>query len=116
VPANLSAAPSSLNPQPFPPYPGKTPRAFGAFLAFFQLGQTRSHQAVADKLGEGLPAVKHWASKMTDHSDTVQYAAAGLKTNTNEEGLGGNDAATALRYLVAAESRRIYQVKLTGLC
>ena len=56
--------PSTLNPQPlFPRSPGETPRAFGAFLAFFQLGQARSHQAVADKLGESLPTVKRWASR-----------------------------------------------------
>jgi hypothetical protein len=34
--------------------PGETPRAFGAFLAFYQLGQTRSHAAVADALGEQM--------------------------------------------------------------
>ena len=55
---------STLNPQPlFPRSPGETPRAFGAFLAFFQLGQSRSHQAVADKLDESLPTVKRWASR-----------------------------------------------------
>src|SRR3954471_7864625 len=43
--------------------PGETPRAFSAFITWFQLGHARSHQAVADKLGEGLPTVKNWASK-----------------------------------------------------
>ena len=47
----------------FPRVPGETPRAFAAFLAFFQLGQGRSHQAVADKLGEGMPTVRNWASR-----------------------------------------------------
>ena len=37
-----------------------------------------------------------------------------LKTNTNEEGVGGDDAADALRYMVATESRKLYQRKLTG--
>ena len=38
-----------------------------------------------------------------------------LKTNLNEEGLGGDDAADALRYAVATPIRRIYAVKLRGL-
>ena len=38
-----------------------------------------------------------------------------LKTNTNEEGLGGDDAADALRYLVATKVLRVYERKLTGL-
>jgi hypothetical protein len=38
-----------------------------------------------------------------------------LKTNTNEEGLGGDDAADALRYLVATRIPRLIQTKLRGL-
>ena len=38
-----------------------------------------------------------------------------LKTNTNEEGLGGDDAADALRYLVATKARRVCPFKLRGL-
>ncbi len=38
-----------------------------------------------------------------------------LKTNPNEEGLGGDDAADALRYLVATPRHRAYQTKLRGL-
>ena len=37
-----------------------------------------------------------------------------LKTNPNEEGLGGDDAADALRYLVATPVRTIRVVKLKG--
>jgi hypothetical protein len=50
-------------PPAFPRCPGETPRAFGAFMTFFQLGHARSHQAVADQLGEGFQTVKNWASK-----------------------------------------------------
>ena len=72
-----------LNPQlSFPRSPGETPRAFGAFLAFFQLGHARSHQAVADKLGEGMPTVRNWASKhgwserlLAFHSGLLQQQA-----------------------------------------
>jgi hypothetical protein len=38
-----------------------------------------------------------------------------LKFNANDEGLGGDDAADALRYLVATPVRRVRQVKLRGL-
>jgi hypothetical protein len=37
-----------------------------------------------------------------------------LKTNPNDEGLGGDDAADALRYAVATPARRVFQVKLRG--
>jgi hypothetical protein len=47
----------------FPRSPGETPRAFGAFTDFFQLGHSRSLQAVADRLGEKPDTVKSWSSK-----------------------------------------------------
>jgi hypothetical protein len=37
-----------------------------------------------------------------------------LKININEEGLGGDDLADALRYLVATRANRIYERKLSG--
>jgi hypothetical protein len=61
----------------FTPAPGETPRAFNAFLAWFQLGQSRSHQAVADKLNEGLGTVRNWASKY-DWSDRLNAFNSGL--------------------------------------
>jgi hypothetical protein len=60
---NLSAShPESQQPT-FPRFPGETPRAYGAFLAFFQLGHARSLQGVADHLGEKHDTVKTWSSK-----------------------------------------------------
>ncbi len=50
-------------PPSFPRQPGETPRAFAAFLAYFQLGQTRSLSAVADALGETPGTVRNWSSK-----------------------------------------------------
>lgn len=47
----------------FTPAPGETPRAFSAFAAYFEMGHTRTLQAVAEQLGEGLPTVKNWSSK-----------------------------------------------------
>ena len=38
-----------------------------------------------------------------------------LKTNPNDEGLGGDDAADALRYLLATRRPTIVQRKLRGL-
>jgi hypothetical protein len=38
-----------------------------------------------------------------------------LKTNTNDEGTGGDDAADALRYMVATKIPRIHVCRLTGL-
>ena len=37
-----------------------------------------------------------------------------LKTDINEEGVGGDDAADALRYLVTTKLRQVYTRKLTG--
>lgn len=56
--------PSALNPQPpFEPFPGETPRAFGAFMAFFDLGHARSLPGVAVQLGEKPATVKKWSSR-----------------------------------------------------
>ncbi|MDB6059855.1 MAG: hypothetical protein JWO95_3699 [Verrucomicrobiales bacterium] len=85
-PSALSSSPSpfqhpqlsTLNSQSvFPRSPGETPRAFGAFTAYFQLGQNRSLQAVADKLGEQLPTVKNWSSKY-DWSERINHFNSGL--------------------------------------
>ena len=38
-----------------------------------------------------------------------------LKTNVNEDGVGGDDLADALRYLVATKPREVHIVKLRGL-
>lgn len=43
--------------------PGETPRAFGAFKVFFELGHDRSLSAVADQLGEHLSTVKKWSGR-----------------------------------------------------
>jgi len=66
----------------FPRGPGETPRAFSAFMTWFQLGHHRSLAAVADKLGESLGTVKNWSSKydwagrfQTCHSGCLQEQA-----------------------------------------
>jgi hypothetical protein len=42
---------------------GETTRALAAFMAYFNLGQSRSPQGVADHLGEHLSTLKNWSAK-----------------------------------------------------
>jgi len=60
TPASDLCPPSSAPP---PRRPGETPRAFGAFVAYYQLGQTRSLAAVAEALGENPDTLKVWSSR-----------------------------------------------------
>ncbi|HEY6169473.1 MAG TPA: hypothetical protein VI454_15635, partial [Verrucomicrobiae bacterium] len=57
------------------------------------------------RLIETLPALQHDPNRPEDV----------LKVDADEEGVGGDDAADALRYLVATKSRAISQRKLRGL-
>ena len=75
LPVALGAAGSPADPEPsapvnspappdlFPRLPGETPRAYGAFLVYYDLGHSRSHAAVADRLGEQIDTVKTWSSR-----------------------------------------------------
>ena len=65
------------HPPVFPRLAGETPRAYSAFTAFFLLGQSRTHQAVADKLGEPLGTIKNWASKH-DWTERIHEYNSGL--------------------------------------
>ena len=75
--APAASAPAPDLPPAFPRQPGETPRAFGAFLAFFQLGHGRSLAAVAGVLGENPATVKNWSSKY-HWSDRVAAFQSGL--------------------------------------
>jgi hypothetical protein len=57
------------------------------------------------RLVETLPALQHDPSRPEDV----------LKVDADEDGVGGDDAADALRYLVATKSRKLVQRKLRGL-
>jgi hypothetical protein len=61
----------------FPRCPGETPRAFGAFQAFFALGQGRSLRTVAGQLGENPATVKNWSCKYR-WSQRIQSFNSGL--------------------------------------
>jgi hypothetical protein len=57
------------------------------------------------RLSETLPAMQHDPNRPEDV----------LKVDADEDGVGGDDAADCLRYLVATKSRSISQRKLRGL-
>ena len=57
------------------------------------------------RLVETVPALQHDPNRPEDV----------LKVDADEDGVGGDDAADALRYLVATKSRTISQRKLRGL-
>jgi hypothetical protein len=57
------------------------------------------------RLVETLPSLQHDPNRPEDV----------LKVDADEDGVGGDDAADALRYLVATKARSISQRKLRGL-
>ncbi len=61
----------------FPRAPGETPRAYSAFMLFFQLGHGRSLPAVADQLGENPATVKNWSSRY-HWADRILTFSSGL--------------------------------------
>jgi len=64
----------------------------------------KSHWPVA-RLLDCLPALQHDPSR----PELV------LKLDADEEGIGSDDAADALRYLVATKARTVSQAKLRGV-
>src|SRR5688572_13021466 len=62
------------------------------------------HQRCA-RLVECLPSLQHDPNRPEDV----------LKVDADEDGVGGDDAADCLRYLVATKSRSVTQRKLRGL-
>ena len=80
----LSLDPAGVAPA-FPRRPGETPRAFGAFLAFFQLGSSRSLPGVAEALGENPATVKNWSSKYGWSDRLLAYQSGLLETQVAAE-------------------------------
>ncbi|MEI8291539.1 MAG: hypothetical protein WCH99_18875, partial [Verrucomicrobiota bacterium] len=88
------AAEGSPSPAVFPRAPGETPRAFGAFLAFFQLGSSRSLPAVAEVLGENPATVKNWSSKYRWSERLLAYQSGLLQARVAAQaGLAQSSAA-----------------------
>jgi hypothetical protein len=78
----------------FPRRPGETPRAFGAFLAFFQLGPSRSLTAVAEALGENPATVKNWSSKYHWSDRLLAYQSGLLQSQVAAEAALARSSAT----------------------
>jgi hypothetical protein len=55
--------------------PGESPRAYSAFMIFFQLGHGRSLRAVAHKLGASIDTIKKWSSRFDWHSRIQSFNA-----------------------------------------
>ena len=69
---------SAINQPPaFSRCPGETPRAFSAFITWFQLGHSRCLADVAAQLGEKHDTVKFWSSKYR-WSDRINAFNSGL--------------------------------------
>lgn len=74
---SCSTVPESNSTHLFHPYPGETPRAYSAFMAFFELGHHRSLTSVAQALAENPATVKNWSCKY-HWSERIQSFNAGL--------------------------------------
>jgi hypothetical protein len=57
------------------------------------------------RLAECLPSLQHHPNRPEDV----------LKVDADEDGVGGDDTADCLRYLVATQPRNVVQRKLRGL-
>ncbi len=55
----------------------------------------------------------HWLGARSNYAPNRPEDV--LKVDADEEGVGGDDAADALRYLVATKSNKVYVRKLVGL-
>jgi len=74
-----------------------------ALLGWFGKSAGKVRRCV--RLAETLPALRHDPNRPEDV----------LKVDVDDDGAGGDDAADALRYLVATRPREVMVRKLTGL-
>jgi hypothetical protein len=111
----LPVAPKSDEGGPVAPKPGEGGSKPSAEQLNAHQPSTINHQLVCPprlffhqrcaRLIETLPALQHDPNRPEDI----------LKVDADEDGNGGDDAADALRYLVATKARTIVQRKLRGL-
>ena len=85
IPTACALTQAASIPDLFPRCPGETPRAFGAFAAYLQLGPARSLQALADKLGESPGTVRNWSSKYDWANRVHAYHSGILQEQTRLE-------------------------------
>ena len=86
----------------FPRASGESPRAYSAFMTYFQFGHARSLQNVADKLNENIDTVRRWSSKF-DWRDRIQSFNAGVLQQQAEA-----EAAVRLEHAAEWASRLAY--------
>ncbi|MEI8291614.1 MAG: hypothetical protein WCH99_19270 [Verrucomicrobiota bacterium] len=85
---NTGAAAAAADPHSPPAFSrcaGETPRAMGAFLAWFNLGPARSLPAVAGQLGEKLDSVKKWSSQYRWADRLCRYQAGLLQQQVDAQ-------------------------------
>jgi hypothetical protein len=100
-------------------------RGLGATLFPANLNRAQGWAEILNRLGDpanGIPPKLFIHERCRRLIETLPYLqhdpdqpADLLKSNPNEEGLGGDDAADTLRYLVASRFPRCYVTKLHGL-
>ena len=79
---------------------------FSRALAMWPLAAPAAvHSQALPRLLDCIPAMQHDPNRPEDV----------LKVDADEEGVGGDDAADALRYLIATKSNKVYVRKLVGL-
>jgi len=76
-PATSPPTPPPGSPAALPRLAAEPPRAFSAFITYFQLGLARSLQAVADSLDIPLPTLKRWSSRF-NWAQRIQSFNSGL--------------------------------------
>jgi len=100
-------------------------RDFGLKLRTANMDRVNGWSSIAQRLGDPAAGIqptlfihqrcKHLLECLPCLQHDPDRPGDVLKTNLNEEGAGGDDAADALRYLVASKSPQIIERKLTGL-
>jgi hypothetical protein len=100
-------------------------RELGVTLHPANTNRVQGWAEIQDRLGDPARGIeptlffhercKHLIGTLPYLQHDPDHPADVLKSDTDEEGLGGDDSADALRYLVATRIPRIYQCKLTGL-
>jgi hypothetical protein len=100
-------------------------RDLGAALCPANTNRVQGWAEILDRLGDpasGVPPTLFFHERCKRLIATLPYLqhdpdhpADVLKADTNDEGLGGDDSADALRYLIATRVPKIYARKLTGV-
>jgi len=100
-------------------------RAFGLHLRSATMDRVSGWSAIAQRLGDpaaGIPPTLFFhprCRRLLACLPTLQHnpdcPGDVLKSNLTEDGLGGDDPADALRYLVATKSNQIFATRLRGL-